>query len=103
MAPTLDIRFTIGAVTVADWNIGNFQMEVVGAEEQIKITKGVEVAEVRTIGCDAFIVFFEKRLGPAEGVLHRLTKRPAKGNTEKLVGAEVAKAHRLVFHRINQE
>ena len=66
-------------------------MEVVGAEEQIEITKGVEVAEVRTIGCDSLIVFFEKHLGPAEGVFHRLTERPAEGDTEKFVRTEVIK------------
>src|ERR1700737_1034496 len=77
-------------------------MEMVAAEKKIEVTEWVEVTEVCAVGSDAFIVFFEKCLRPAERVLHRLSKGPAKGDTEELVCTKVAKAHRLLFHRINQ-
>src|SRR5882762_10543752 len=54
--PSLNIGCTISALAITHRQIGDFQVIFGGAEQQIEIAEGIEVAEIGTVGRDHFIM-----------------------------------------------
>ena len=87
MPPALDIRLSVKSFAVSDGNIHNFEVQFIRAEEQIKVTEGIEVAEVSTVGIEAGVILFPHGLGAAQCVFDWLSQKPRKDQAESLVRA----------------
>ena len=72
MAPALDVGGTIGALLVADRHVGDLEVQLGGAEQEVEVAEGIEVAEVGAIGGDLVVVYARQHLGPAKRVLESL-------------------------------
>lgn len=76
MLPAGDVGAAVGAFTVADGEIDDLAVEFGRAEDQIEITKGVEVAKVGAVGGDLLVLFFPHYFRAAEGVFDGLAEHP---------------------------
>ena len=62
---TADLRGAVFAVFVPDDDFGNLKIQFGGAEQQIEIAEGIEIAEIISVFLDGLIVGPIKRLGAA--------------------------------------
>lgn len=76
MLPARDVGGAVRAFAVADGHVHDLEVHFCRTEYQVKIAKGVEIAEVRAIGGDLFIVFTPHHFRAAERVFHRLSQQP---------------------------
>ncbi len=76
MTEALDLGSAIGTVFITDGHLKHFQIKFHRAENQIKITERVEIAEIMAIGSKLIIMMLEHDLGPAQGVLKALAQKP---------------------------
>ena len=76
MFPAGDVGGAVGTFTVADGEVDDLAVEFGGAEDQVKISEGVEVAEVGTVGGNFFVLFFPHHFCAAEGVFNGLAEHP---------------------------
>src|ERR1044072_8863151 len=102
MPPPLDVCLAVSPVAISDRNVADLQMQMIRAEDQVEIAEGIKLTKMRAVRRDAPVIGLQQDLGAAKRVLDRLAQRPTEGEAKKLVGAEIAEAHRLVFHRVNQ-
>ena len=56
MAKAGDLRLAVGARAVADRQFDDLEVELGGAEEQVEVAEGIEVAEEGAVGGDALVV-----------------------------------------------
>src|SRR5262249_28713030 len=92
----------VGGGGVADGNLHRLEAELRGAKDQLEIAEWIEIPEVTARGLDARVVGATHSLGAAQRVGEALRQKPGKEEREGLVGDEIEKAHRLLFHRIDQ-
>ena len=83
MAPALNVCFAVRALAVADREVDDFEVQASGAEDEVEVAKGVEIAEVRAVGGDAIIVGPAQDFGAAESVLDALAEQPGENNAEE--------------------
>src|SRR4029453_711754 len=97
-----DLGLSVGAVVIANRQVDEPEVQARGAEQEIEVSEGIEVAEVRAARLDALVVPLEEHLGAAERVGDPLAEEPGERHSEELVPEEVQEAHRLAFHRVDQ-
>ena len=73
MLPARDIGGAVGAVTVADGQVDDLAVQFGRAEDQVKITEGIEISKVGAIGGDLFVILAPHDLCSAECVLDGLS------------------------------
>ncbi len=100
VAPALDIGFAVGAFPIPDGNVGDFEVLLGGAEEQVEIPKRVEVAEIGAVGRDVFVVGAAQDFGAAERVFDGLTEEPGEDEAEGFVSAEIEELHGALVHGV---
>lgn len=76
MAEARYICRAIFALAVANGEVDDAEVELVGTEEEVEIAKGVEIAEEVAICGEADIVTTEHDLGAAEGILNGRLENP---------------------------
>ena len=102
MFEAADVGRAIGTGEIMDGNLDDLQIQFRRTEDQIEITEGIEIAEVRAVGGDLIVVGAVKDFGAAECVLEPLVEQVGEGKTEELVAQDVEKTHRLVLHRVHE-
>src|SRR5688572_27243076 len=76
VAPAGDVRFSVGAGSVTDWQVQHPQIQLGRAKKQIEIAEWIEVAKVGAITRDLFILESEQHLGATKSVFDRLSEQP---------------------------
>ena len=99
----LDLYLAIGAGAVADGKVHDLHVLLGGAEEEIEVAEGIELAEVAAAGGEPFVVNAPEDLGAAEGVLVGLAEDEAERQAEEFVGIEIQQPHGLALHGARQE
>src|SRR5262249_51265918 len=82
--PALDLRRAIPAFAVADRQIGNLQIELCRAEQQVEVSERIEIAEVCAVGRYQLVVGAPQHFRAAERVLDALTEEPRECEAEEL-------------------
>lgn len=72
MLPAGDVGRAVGPLAVADGKVDDLQVEFCRAEDQVEVAKGVEIAEIGTVGGDILVIFPPHDLGAAERILDGL-------------------------------
>src|SRR6266446_1764785 len=85
MTPALYVCCSVGAITVPDRQVDNFQIQPGRSKQQVKITEGVKVSKVFAVGRDLVIVGSPQRLGAAKRIFERLLQQPRERQTEEFV------------------
>lgn len=65
MAETADIGASIGSFLVTDRDLHNLQIQLVGSENEVEISKRVEIPEEFPVGDETVVIFPEDNLGAA--------------------------------------
>lgn len=76
MFPARDVGRAVGALPVADGEIDDFPVQFCRAEDQVKISKGIEVAEIRAVCRDCLVIFAPEDFRAAQCIFDGLTKHP---------------------------
>ena len=76
MPPPADVRGPVPARAVANRQIDDLESKFRRAEQEVEVSERVELAEVRAVGGDQFVISPCKHLGSAERVFHRLAQQP---------------------------
>src|SRR5688572_26918443 len=71
VTPARDIGFAVGARAVTDRQVEHPQIQLGGAEKQIEIAEWIEVAEVRAVARDLFVLRSKQHLGAAKSIFDR--------------------------------
>ena len=95
VSPYLRSWYRIGRSTI-------LQVQARGAEQQVEVAEGVEVAEVRPVGRDLLVVRAVEDLRAAQRVADLLPEHPGEQQREHLVGDQVQEAHGPPFHGIDE-
>ena len=74
MSPALDVRAPISALAVSNRHINNVEIQACSSQDEVKISKGIQVPEVCAVRGYHFVPIFPQNLGAAEGILDRLTQ-----------------------------
>ena len=69
LPPPRDVGFAVEPLTVSDRNLGDLEVELRGAEDEIEVAERVEVPEEGAVRRDSLVVLPPQHLGPAERVL----------------------------------
>src|SRR5438105_13268664 len=64
-----DLRVAVRARAVPDGQVDDLHVEARGAEQEIEVAEGIEVAEEGAVAGDAIVVLFVEDLRAAERVL----------------------------------
>lgn len=72
MLESADIRCSISPGLVINRYFDDFEILLYCAENQVKISKRVELAEIRAVSGNKVIIFFAYHLGPAQSILESL-------------------------------
>ncbi len=102
MTKALDIGGPVGPLTIAHRDIPDFEVELVGSEKEIEITKGIEITKVATVRREGLVIRACQNLRATERVFDMLAKQPGEEDAEKFVRAKVQKLHGLLLHRIDE-
>ena len=70
-------------LVVAHGQVHDAQVQARGAEQQVEVAEGVEVAEVGAVRGDALVVLAVEGLGAAERVAHLLAEQPREEQGER--------------------
>ena len=89
MFPALDVGRPVSAFAVADGDVGDFEAEFAGAEEQVEIAERIEVAEVSAVRDDFFVILGADDLGAAECVFDGLPKEPGEDLAKDFVSTHI--------------
>ena len=69
MREAMDIGCAVGPLLVSNGHLQNLEIELGRPEQQVEISKWVELAEIRPVRCYAVVVSSEQHLRSAECVL----------------------------------
>ena len=65
MGKPADLGGSVFALTIAHGNLGDFHIQLAGAEEQVKVAERVEIAKELTVRLDLAVIGFKQHLGAA--------------------------------------
>src|SRR5262245_41150667 len=102
VGPPTNVGRAIRPLAIAYRQFDNPQSELGGTEQQIEISKRIEVAKIRATSRDLLVMLAAKHFRAAQRVLHRLAKQIRKGQRKEFVANDIGKAHRLPLHRVDQ-
>jgi hypothetical protein len=85
-----------------DRRLDDFQILFRGAEDQVEVSKRIEIAEIGAIPRQHLVVFAQQHLGAAQRIGQSGIDEIAEQIGKTPVGDQVERAHRLVLHRIDQ-
>jgi hypothetical protein len=80
-----DVGAPVGAFPIPDRHFSHFKVEFGSPEDEIKISKGIEVSEIVSTRLDLLVVLAKECLGATQGVFESLIENPCKHEREELV------------------
>src|SRR5260370_29543989 len=102
MRRALDVGFAVGAFTIANRKMDQFEIVFSRSKNQIEISEWINFTEVSAIGGDHFVITLAEHLGSAQRVFDVLTQKPGERQAEEFVAKKIEEPHGLLFHRIDQ-
>lgn len=75
MFPALDVGLSVHSLPVTDRQVDDLQIEFGRPENEIEIPERVEISEISPVFFDLQVILPAQDLGPAKGVLDRLTEK----------------------------
>ena len=97
-----DICRPVRSCVICHRHFDDLEVLLYRSENKVKVPKGVEITEIRTVGRYQLIVFPAYHFRAAKRVSESLAQQPAKQRTEKLVSKMIDKTHCLLFHWIDE-
>jgi hypothetical protein len=85
MPPALNVCPIVRALAVAYWQVDYLHIQLGCSENKVKVSKWVELAEVRPLVANTLIINPSQSFGTAQSSLYALPKQPRERETKDLV------------------
>jgi hypothetical protein len=89
MSKTADLRAPISPFTIPDRDFYNLQIKLSGSEEQIEISKRIEISKIFPSSDYFLVIFLPEDFGTSQGISNTLLQQICKCPAEKFVAKEV--------------
>lgn len=85
MGESVDIRRAVRSILVSNRHLQNFKIQLRGAEQEIEVAEGIEVAEIVSVCHETKIVVPKQHFGSAQRIFDPLIEQPRERHAEKLI------------------